>query len=587
MADFEVPVLIIGGGSCGLTTSILLSDFGIEHLLVERHPTTSHLPKAHYLNQRTMEIFRQHGVAEAVYAVGTPMDLMRKVRWRTTLGGEGPLDARTFYEIDAFGGGKLAATYAKDSPCPSSNYPQIRLEPLLRGQAETRGPGRVRFNHELTGLVQDADGVTATVLDRAQARELTVRAQYVVAADGGKTVGPLLGIRQRGPSNLGRIVSSHVTADLSPWWDESCLITWFINPGDSGVFGSGAMVPMGPTWGRHSEQWTIHFGFAPDDPATFDEVAVLPRLRALLKLPDLPMQVHKVSDWVLEAVLAERYQDGRIFLAGDAAHRHPPTTGLGLNTAVQDAHNLAWKLAAVLKGRAGQRLLESYERERHPVGMRNVDWAMFTALNHGVVDAGMGFSPSQSPAIRHANFELFFADTPMGETRRARAAEVFETQRAEFQAHDLEIGFAYTNGALVADGSPPPTRDPMGGIYVPTTRPGHRLPHAWLTRGAQKLSTLDLVGRDSGFVLLIGTDGAPWRAAAEAVGKATGVALSVVSIGVGQDYNDLDEWQALCEITARGAILLRPDNHVAWRSRERGEKAAAELLGALKTVLSL
>ena len=202
----------------------------------------------------------------------------------------------------------------------------------------------------------------------------------------------------------------------------------------------------------------------------------------------------------------------------------------------------------------------------------------------------MGFSPLQPPAVRHTNFELFFAATPMGETRRAQAAVVFETQRAEIQAHDLGIGFAYTNGALVADGSPPPKRDPMGGIYVPTTRPGHRLPHAWLTRGAQKLSTLDLVGCDSGFVLLIGADGAdgadgaPWRAAA---GKATGVALSVVSIGGGQDYNDDDEWQAQCEITARGAILIRPDNHVARRSHESSEKAVAELLHALKTVLSL
>lgn len=164
---------------------------------------------------------------------------------------------------------------------------------------------------------------------------------------------------------------------------------------------------------------------------------------------------------------------------------------------------------------------------------------------------------------------------------------MFETQRAEFQAHDLEIGFVYTNGALVADDTAPPARDPMGGRYVPTTRPGHRLPHAWLMRGVQKLSTLDLVGRDSGFVLLIGTDGARWRAAAEVAVKATGVTLSVVSIGADQDYNDGDEWQALCEISTHGAILIRPDNHVAWRSRESSENAAAELLRVLQTVLSL
>lgn len=587
VTEFDVPVLIVGGGGCGLTTSILLSDMRVPHVLIERHPTTSHLPKAHYLNQRTMEVFRQHGIAASVYAVGTPMPLMGKVRWRTTLGGDGPLDARTFHAIDAFGGGELAPIYAKDSPCPSTNYPQIRLEPLLRQHAEQRAPGQIRFNHELTTLNQDDDGVTATVLERESGRSYRVRAQYVVAADGGKTVGPLLGVAMQGPSGLARIVSSHVTADLSRWWDESCLITWFINPEASGALGSGALVPMGPTWGRHSEEWVIHFSFAPNDPDVFDEEQVVPRLRALLKLPELELTVHKVSNWVLEAVLAERYQIGRVFLAGDAAHRHPPTTGLGLNTAIQDAHNLAWKLALVVSGRAGRALLDSYERERQAIGMRNVDWAMFTALNHGVLDAGMGFSPTQSPEMRRANFDLFFADTPMGATRRARAAEVFKTQRAEFQAHDLEIGFVYAEGALVPDGTPAPERDPMGGHYVPTTRPGHRLPHAWLTRDGERLSTHDLAGDRAGFVLLTGPNGAAWRAAAAAAAEGAQIDLKIISIGTADGYADVDGvWQAECGIEDDGAILVRPDNHIAWRAPRAAADAHATFATVLDTVLA-
>lgn len=587
MTDLEVPVLIVGGGGCGLTSSLLLSDFGIDHLLIERHPTTSHLPKAHYLNQRTMEVFRQHGIAEAIYAVGTPTAMMSKVRWRTSLGGDGPLDARTFFELDAFGGVELAPIYAKDSPCPSSNYPQIRLEPLLRGHAEQRAPGKLRFNHELIALTQDADGVSATVQDRDSGHRYTVRAQYVIAADGGKTVGPMLGVTMQGPSGLARIVSSHVTADLSRWWDDACLITWFINPDRSGALGSGAMVPMGPTWGRHSEEWVIHFSFASDDPETFDEEKVIPRLRALLKLPELELTVHKVSNWVLEAVLADRYQVGRVFLAGDAAHRHPPTTGLGLNTAVQDAHNLAWKLALVLQGRAGRGLLDSYQSERQAIGMRNVDWAMFTALNHGVLDAGMGFSPLQPPEARLANFELYFADTPMGATRRARAAEVINTQRVEFQAHDLEIGFAYADGALVADGTPAPARDPMGGHYVPTTRPGHRLPHAWLSRGSERLSTHDLAGRSGGFVLITGPRGEAWRAAASGAADRAQIELTVVTIGGAEGYVDADgTWQDVREIDADGAILVRPDNHVAWRARSGSTDAGAALTAALDAVLA-
>ena len=587
MSMLEVPVLIVGGGGCGLTTSILLSDLGVDHLLVERHGGTSNLPKAHYLNQRTMEVLRQHGLADEVYAVGTPMANMGKVRWRTTLGGDGPLDARTFHEIDAFGGGALAATYGQDSPGPSSNYPQIRLEPLLRAAAERRGPGRVRFEHELTGLTQDPDGVSASVVNRATGETLDVRARFVVAADGGKTVGPMLGVSMQGPTDLGRIVSSHITADLSAWWDDGCLITWFISPGFEGVFGSGAMVPMGPTWGRHSEEWVVHFGFPPGHATPFDEVGVVPRLRDLLKLPELEMTVHKVSNWQLDAVLADRYQVGRVFLAGDAAHRHPPTTGLGLNTAIQDAHNLAWKLAAVLSGRAGRALLDSYGPERQAIGMRNVDWAMFTALNHGVLDAGMGFSPVQTPEQRHANFEAFFADNPMGAARRARAAAVFATQRTEFQAHDLEIGFAYEHGALVPDGTPPPARDPLGARHVPTTRPGHRLPHAWLEHAGTRCSTLDLAGGSSHFVLVTGPGGDAWRAAAVAVFAASEVPLRIVTIGADGTHGDVDgQWSKVSGIEQDGAVLVRPDNHVAWRSGGGVADPAAALTVALDCILA-
>lgn len=585
-SDIDTPVLIVGGGGCGLTTSIVLSDLGIEHVLIERHAGTSNLPKAHYLNQRTMEVFRQHGLADAVYAVGTPMENMCQVRWRTTLGGTDPLDAKTFYTMDAFGGGDVAGAYATDSACLSSNYPQLRLEPLLRDSAAARGAGSIRFGHELTALVQDADGVTATVRDLEQDREYPVRAQYVVGADGGKTVGPLLGVEMRGITGLGRIVTSHISADLAAWWDDKTLITWFINPDRSGTFGSGAMVPMGPTWGPHSEEWVIHFNFAPHDPEQFDEQTVVPHLRELLKLPELELTVHKVSNWSLEAVLAERYQVDRILLAGDAAHRHPPTTGLGLNTAIQDAHNIAWKLAAVLKGQAGPALIDTYETERQAIGMRNVDWAMFTAMNHQVLDAGMGFSPTQSPAARRAAFQAFFADTPMGETRRARAAEVFMTQRTEFQAHDLEIGFAYASGALVADGSAPPAVDPLGGAYRPTTRPGHRLPHAWIERGGERISTHDLAGSKGAFVLITGAAGEAWRAAAASAAQRAGVTLVDAAIGAGLAYADHDgSWQRVREIAEDGAILVRPDNHVAWRSLGANMQPGGELDAAFAHIL--
>ena len=588
MSTIEVPVLIVGGGGCGLSTSIFLSDLGVEHLMIERRPGSGALPKAHYLNQRTMEIFRQHGVAEAIYEVGAPMENMGRVNWATSLGGDGPLDRRSLGHLSAFAGGDLEETYARDSACLSSNYPQCRLEPLLLQIAEERGPGRQRFRHELTDLSQDEEGVTAVVFDHEAGQSYTVHAQYVVGADGGNTVGGMLGIGMQGPTGILDMVSTHFTADIADYFDGSALMTWLINPEGNGSWGSGVLVQMGPTWGN-SEEWILHFIFPPDDPARLDHSHMPARVRELLKLPDLEMKVHKVSNWILEGVIAERYQDRRVFLAGDSAHRHPPTTGLGLNTAFQDAHNLAWKLAAVLGDQASPDLLDSYEAERQPIGTRNVDWAMFTFLNHMVLDAGFGVLPGATVEQNEAAFEAYFSDTPMGETRRARAAHILDTQRTEFQAHDLEIGFRYDTGALVPDGTEPPPRDPMGRTYHPTTRPGHRLPHAWLEHEGRRISTHDLTSDSGSFVLISGPDSADWSASAHRAAEKFGIHIEVASIGGDGPYTDSEgRWSELRQINDDGALLVRPDNHVAWRSQTAptGTSHTEALTAALATILS-
>lgn len=587
MTDQTVPVLVVGGGGCGLASSIFLSDNGIESLLIERHPSTSFLPKAHYLNQRSMEIFRQHGIADDLYRVGTPMSTLGKVRFMTTLGGSGPLDGRTLFELDSFGGGSTADAYTRDSACQSTNYPQLRLEPLLRRHAEQRAPGRVLFHHELIELKLDEDVVVATIHNRDSDETFEVNAQYVIAADGGKTLGPKLGVSMEGPTGLVDMVNIHFEADLSPWCDDSAVITLFNNPEGGSTWGAGAMAMMGPTWGRHSEQWSITFGFRPDDPQRFDETTVIPKIRTLLNIPDLELKCLKVSHWIVEAVLADRFQVERVFFAGDAAHRHPPTTGLGLNSAIQDAHNLAWKLAAVLKGQAAPALLDTYETERRLVGARNVDWAMFTFMNHSVVDAGLGLIPGAPAGANAQTFRAFFADTDQGRTLRARFVEVAKTQRTEFQAHDLEIGFHYEAGAVVPDGTDPPPADPMGTTYVPTTRPGHRLPHAWVERDGERVSTHDLIGRPGGFGLITGSAGAGrWQDLARTAAAAAGILLPVIAIGAGLGCTDPDgEWAAVREIGDRGAILVRPDNHVAWRSLDGAGATGDALTSALQTCL--
>jgi 2,4-dichlorophenol 6-monooxygenase len=587
--DITVPVLIVGGGGCGLTASVFLSDLGVDHLLVERRESTSVLPRAHYLNQRTMEIFRQHGIAEDVYEVSTPLANMSEVVWRTSLAGDGPLDARDLHRMDAFGGRTTAAPYAADSACPSTNLPQHRLEPLLRKHAEQRAPERVLFNHMMEEFTQDEHGVTAKILDRSTGARRTVRARYLLAADGGRSIGNSLGVTMAGDGGAFDVLSVHFTADLSQWWPgDTVLITNFVSP-DGGPISRFGMVAAGPHWGLASEEWTLHFHFlAGNKPDDADE-AIKATVRELLKLPDLELKVHQVSYYKPEAVIADTFRVGNVFLAGDAAHRQPPATGLGLNSAIQDAHNLAWKLATVLDGRAGDALLDSYEAERLPTATRNVSWAMYSFRNHAVAHAGLGLLPGQPPEATQVNFRELFSDTPMGQTRRARAEEVFGTQRVEYQAHDIEIGFAYQAGALVPDASQPPPWDPMGHKYFPVTRPGHRLPHAWLNLDGQRVSTHDLVGNHGGFVLITGSMADGWAVAAKQAADTYGVTLTVVPIGTEAEaagYTDADgAWSVLREIADGGAVLVRPDNHVAWRSVNGNAQAGEELNAVFQRIL--
>ncbi|WP_413467740.1 FAD-dependent monooxygenase [Mycobacterium sp. RTGN3] len=566
-------------------TSIMLSHYGIDSVLIERHEGTSILPKAHYLNVRAMEMFRQFGIADDVCAVGAKVANMASVSWQTSLAGDGPLQQKTFHKMDCFGGGELAERYERSSACRSTNLPQLRLEPIMRRHADVRAPGKILFNHELVEMTSTSDAVEATIVSRDTGEQFTVTADYLVGADGGRTVGPMIGASMVGADDILDIVTTHLKADFSQWWQDDLLIAHLLNP-EAGAYPSGGLlVQMGPTWGKHSEEWAFHFAFLPTDDADLTEGELLAKIRQLLGVGDIPIEILQISHWSVQGSVSDKYSDGRVFLVGDSVHRHPPTTGLGMNTCIQDAQNLAWKLAAVLKGQAAPTLLDTYAVERQPIGVRIVDWAMFTMQNHFVVDAGIGLLPMPvPPEVHRATFEAFFSDTPMGAARRARFAEVIETQRTEFQAHDLEIGYSYPAGALVPDGSPMAPVDPMGSNYHPTTRPGHRLPHAWLEAGGSRVSTHDLVGNDGRFVLITGAQGQAWARAAKMAAEKFGVDIAVAVIGA--DYRDVDgQWANVREIADDGALLIRPDNHVAWRSTASAVDANDILINAIGTVL--
>lgn len=569
MAISEVQVLIVGGGAVGLTASSYLASLGISSLLVERHPSTSHLPKAHYINQRTMELYRQLGMDEVIYAHGPAPENMGKVVWHTSLGGDGPLDARVIHEEDAMGGGRYAETYARNSAARGTNIPQLRLEPVLRDFAEKANPGHVLFSHEFRSYVETADGITATILDRNTGAEFTVKALYIIAADAGKTLGPSLGIKMVGPTNLADYMGIYFAADLSQYIPDDRSLMRVITHAGAASAGqpSGGLLAQGPNnWDRHCEEWAVGWGFAPDDPARHDEADMERKIKDFLKV-DVPIEIKLISHWTLEAVVADCFRVGRVFLAGDAAHKHTPFGGLGLNSGVQDAHNLCWKLALVIQGVADKKLLDSYEPERRPVVERNAQNSITAFQNHQILMSAMGTVPGAPIEVNTMAFTQLFADSTDGALRRARLANVFAaTSPSEYAPQDLEMGYCYQSAAVVDDGTPLPARDPIGSAYRASTHPGCRLPHAWLHIDGAAVSTLDLI-EGTNFLLLTGSEGAAWKSAAAKVAANGNVPIRTVVIGPDGDATDPSgTWEQLREVATSGALLIRPDGHIAFRT---------------------
>ncbi|KAJ5174154.1 uncharacterized protein N7482_000031 [Penicillium canariense] len=579
----DIPVLIVGGGSCGLTLSTFLSDQGVDHVLCERHLSTSILPKAHIINQRTMEILRQHGMVDAIEKEATPPQQMCQVLWQTSLAGDGPLDRKVLGSLDTWGcqvGTERYATYRRDAPHMPSNLPLLFSEPIFRAAAEKRNPGKILFGHTVTDFKDEGDHVMVNVQSKEGDFKL-YRAKYLIGADGGKSVGPKIGVQMVGPTGIRQISSIHFKADLSKYWDDRTCMTHFINPELGTGLRSGSILPIGPTWGRHSEQWMMNFVAKVDEPL-FNDDAAASVVRNLLKLPQLDVEIMRLSTWVVERVHATKYREGRVFIGGDSAHRHPPTTGLGLNTAIGDSHNLAWKLAYVLKCKAEPTILDTYEPERQLIGKRNCDWAFFTFKCHAVIAAAMGLQDGKPEANKAHFANMFDGSSETGRAARAQLQYIINGQEIEFGAHEMDLGFFYPQGSIVSDGTSPPPEHPRHQVYTPTTRPGHRLPHAWIGRDGKICSTHDLVGSKGDFLLITDGAGQPWIEAAKKASAELGVGITTAQIveprqsASDDDYVDIEShWTSVKDFGAGGAILVRPDTMVAWRSFGPG---APELL---------
>ena len=587
MTPVDVPVLIVGGGGAGLTASMLLSKLRVKSLLISAQSTTSILPKAHVLNQRSMEILTDLGVAERIYAVGTPPENMRATAWYAGFAGPRKNAGRMITRMNAWGGGGTDPHWVAASACLSTNLPQIRLEPLLKQRAEELAPDAIRFGHELMDFEQTADHVLARVRDHQSGQDYMVRAAYMLACDGGKTVGAKLGIELEGLRDVAKEVSVYMSADLSQWArDPDILIRWIWLPETAAL---AVLVPMGPKhWGPNSEEWVFHMNYPNEDPRALDDGRVEADMRAALGIGDHPLTIHKISRWTLEGVLASKFRKDRVFLVGDAAHRHPPTGGLGLTSAIQDAHNLCWKIAAVIQGRAGEELLDTYEAERRAATGRNVQRSVENAMNQLGAGLSLGFERGGDPAANWASIDRFWSDEPANATYRRNALRLFATQSMEFNEHNVEAGFRYISPAIVADDTPAPESPDDIRIFLPDTRPGSPLPHAILEDPDNRRVALMHLVKPGRFLLIAGEEGADWCAAALAAAKDFGIPLDAVRIGhIDGDYRDpTSAWARYRQISKQGAVLVRPDRVIAWRSIGASSSPVSELEGVLSKILA-
>ncbi len=583
MADIDTDVLIIGTGPAGSATAALLSSYGVENMAVNRYRWLANSPRAHITNQRTMEVLRDLGpeVEAEAYMHATPNDLMGNNVFCTSLAGE------ELGRLPTWGTHPLsAAEHALSSPTRMNDLPQTYMEPLLFKTACSRGT-QSRMSTEYLRHTQDADGVTTTVLDRLTGRDMTIRSKYLIGADGGNSlVAEHAGIPLEGQMGVAGSINLLCRVDLSKYVaHRPSVLYWVMQPGSNvGGIGMGVVRMVRP-W----NEWLIIWGYDISQPRpelSEDEAKAI--IRSLVGDDDLEIDLTGISYWTVNNVYATHMQNDRVFVMGDAAHRHPPSNGLGSNTSIQDAFNLSWKLSMVLKRQAGAGLLDTFSQERAPVAKQIVTRANKSIPEFGPIFEALGMDGSLDHAKIGANMEARCDATPDGEARREALRAAIAYKKYEFDCHGVEMNQRYASRAVLPDGTPEPAfdRDPELHCHQ-TTWPGARLPHVWVwDRHGAKLSTLDLAGRGR-FTILTGVGGEGWITAATAVGTALGLDIRTHLIGPRSAIRDhAGDWARASEIRDSGCLLVRPDHHIAWRAAARTADPAADLTRALTAILA-
>jgi 2,4-dichlorophenol 6-monooxygenase len=582
MVDITTEVMIIGTGPAGSAAAALLASYGVETLVINRYRWLADTPRAHITNQRAMEVLRDlgKGVEQEAYLFATEQDLMGENVFCVSLAGE------ELGRMKSWGKHPLSrAEHALSSPCFMNDLPQTFMEPLLYKTACSRG-AQSRMSTEYLSHAQDEDGVTVVCRDRLSTKTFEVRCKYLIGCDGGNSlVAEHIGAPFEGRMGLAGSINILFRADLSRYVaHRPSVLYWIMQPGaDVGGIGMGVVRMVRP-W----NEWLIIWGYDINQPApVVDEKLATHVARQLVGDPELEIELISANTWTVNNMYASQMQKGRVFIAGDAAHRHPPSNGLGSNTSIQDSFNLAWKLALVVKGRASPKLLETYSAERAPVAKQIVTRANQSIAEFGPIFEALGMDGGVDHDKIQRSMDARCDATPAAERQREALRKAIAFKKYEFDCHGVEMNQRYRSGAVVADGTPEPAFERDRELhYAPTTWPGARLPHVFVfDRHGVQHSTLDLTGHGK-FTVLTGIGGEAWVEAAKRLGGELGLEITTHVIGPRRDFEDhVGDWARVREIGDSGCLLVRPDHHVSWRASALGADAYQDLSQALRQIL--